>query len=140
MMNIFSTLPKEIINEKIMPYTYKPQPECLIKDIKTLIFIYRNILKMVDALYQDDDNMGFLPPTVRGSRNEVHISLVKYDIVYYYCEKILNMNRDSIEFYSYVNYMIDKKNKNVILKILIEMTPLDRLKYLVKLSKEGMTV
>lgn len=139
-MNIFSTLPKEIINEKIMPYTYKPQPKCLIKDIKTLIFIYRNILKMVDALYEDDDDMGFLPPTVRG--NVAHISVIKYDIVYYYCEKILNMNRDSIEFYSHVNYIIEKKNKNenVILKILIEMTPLDRLKYLIKLSKEGVTV
>ena len=139
-MNIFSTLPKAIINEKIMPYTYQPQPKCLIKDIKTLIFIYRNILKMVDALYEDDDDMGFLPPTVRG--NAAHISVIKYDVVYYYCEKILNMNRDSIEFYSHVNYIIEKKNKNenVILKILIEMTPLDRLKYLIKLSKEGLTV
>ncbi len=138
-MNIFSTLPKEIIHEKIMPYTYQPQPACLIKDIKTLMFTYNKILNMLDTLYEEEDNLGLLEANAEKSRKDIHISLIKYDIVYYYCENVLNMTRDSVEFYSYVNFIMDKKNNNIILKILIEMTALDRLKYLIKLSK-GITV
>ena len=138
-MNIFSTLPKAIINEKIMPYTYEPQPACLIKDIKTLMFTYKSILNMLDTLYEEAEDLGILAATAVTARKDIHISLVKYDIVYYYCEKVLNMTRDSIEFYSYVNFIIEKKNNNIILKILIEMSSLDRLKYLIKLSK-GITV
>ena len=122
-----------------MPYTYQPQPACLIKDIKTLMFTYNKILNMLDTLYEEEDNLGLLEANAEKSRKDIHISLIKYDIVYYYCENVLNMTRDSVEFYSYVNFIMDKKNNNIILKILIEMTALDRLKYLIKLSK-GITV
>ncbi len=119
-MNIFSRLPEEIIQNNILPYTYRTQSPVLLKDMKTFMYIYRKIYDIFDYIYETEtDNFKDL--------------MIKYDITCYYAESVLDRNTDSISFYKSVNLYLD--SKGAIIKILGKMTPVQRLKYLIKLSK-----
>ena len=119
-MNIFSRLPEEIIQNNILPYTYRTQSPVLLKDMKTFMYIYRKIYDIFDYIYETEtDNFKDL--------------MIKYDITCYYAESVLDRTTDSISFYKSVNLYLD--SKGAIIKILGKMTPVQRLKYLIKLSK-----
>ena len=119
-MNIFSRLPEEIIQNNILPYTYRTQSPVLLKDMKTFMYIYRKIYDIFDYIYETEtDNFKDL--------------MIKYDITCYYAESVLDRNTDSISFYKSVNLYLD--SKGAIIKILGKMKPVERLKYLIKLSK-----
>ena len=106
-MNIFSRLPEEIIQNNILPYTYRTQSPVLLKDMKTFMYIYRKIYDIFDYIYETEtDNFKDL--------------MIKYDITCYYAESVLDRTTDSISFYKSVNLYLD--SKGAIIKILGKMS------------------
>ena len=53
---LLDNLPIEIIREHIFPYTYKPQPEFLLKDIKDFYSFRSEIYDLYTSFYIDYDN------------------------------------------------------------------------------------
>lgn len=53
---LLGKLPVELMREHIMPFTYNPQPEFLLKDIKNFIAFRSEIYDLYNTLYPEYDN------------------------------------------------------------------------------------
>ena len=51
LIKCFSTLPEDIIIEKIMPFAYNPQPKCLLRDIRSFTTDYSIVKDMYEIHY-----------------------------------------------------------------------------------------
>lgn len=111
-MSIFEKIPADIFNEKIMPYTYNTQPIFLIRDIKSFVFIYKNIKTIYKKYYlTETDAMRDL--------------LIKHHLIDF-CNSSLNMKLD---------YWIFIVKENTLIKLLAKMTPVQRVRFLIRFNK-----
>ena len=99
-MNIFRRLPKEIIREHILPYSYCPQSDSLCKDINTFYTTKRIVKELYETIYADfidteDDPMNWLDNDItRFMNNDIatmngytHRYLDIWSRLYYFSDK-----------------------------------------------------
>lgn len=149
MEKLLKKLPLEIVKEKIIPYTYEPQPKELLDDIVSFNKIYFLLDEFYNDVYFSDENSQYIHGKFVNeyARDELYDDIYNYlernnkidvwmRLLYYsengrYTQKFYNIFETQERYYRYIfDYHVSEYNVKILLALLTTTERMELLIYL----------